>query len=354
MRLAVLGAGAVGPAAAALAVSRGHAAVLWSPSGAGTAGLAGTMHAEGQLDGAFPVGVAASLDEAFRGADAALLAVPAYAYAGVLPRIAATLPSGLPLLVTPAASLAPIVLDVLAARRGAAKRRAPVGAMGTTPVGARRLAPNRVRVAMIRSAIEMAAVPAGAAPEMARLARELFGMSFPLSPDALHVSFVNANPIVHGVLALTNVTRMERGEDWPQYAMMTPFACNLMTALAEERNAVAAAYGHALGGLDTHFHRANGVPMGRLHEMTAAIAAVRSDLGGPRTTEIRYVTEDVPFGLAYYAAVAAPKGVATPVTDSTIRLLEVLWGRDLRTNPLFDALDLAGLPRLLAEGDGRG
>jgi opine dehydrogenase len=354
MRLAVLGAGAVGPASAVLAMSRGHSAIVWSPSGAGTAGMERGLTAEGAIGGRFAVEVAATPEEAFRGADAALVAVPAYAFATVLPRIAEALPPELPVLIAPAASLAPVVLDAMVARRGAPRRRAPVGAMGTTPVGARRLAPDRVRVAMVRSAIDMAAVPAEAAPQMAALAAELFGMEFPTSPDALHVSFVNGNPIIHGVLALTNVTRMERGEDWAQYPMMTPFACNLMLALAEERAAVAAAYGHELDGLDLHLHRANGVPVGPLHEMAAAIAADRADIRGPKTTDSRYVTEDIPYGLAYYTAVGAPRGVQTAVTDSTVRVLETLWGRDLRANPLLDELELAALPALLQGGVGRG
>lgn len=68
MRLAILGAGAIGPACATLAVSRGHAAVLWSPSGAGTRGLDGSLRAEGALEGRFAVAVAAGLEEAFAGA----------------------------------------------------------------------------------------------------------------------------------------------------------------------------------------------------------------------------------------------------------------------------------------------
>ncbi|MGG5810820.1 NAD/NADP octopine/nopaline dehydrogenase family protein [Falsiroseomonas sp. CW058] len=353
MRLAVLGAGAIGPAAAVLAMSRGHRAVVWSPSGAGIAGLEDGIEAEGLIEGHFPLAATASLGDAFRGADAALLAVPAHAFAAVLPRIAAALPPGLPLLVAPAASLAPVVLDVLMARRGAPARRAPVGAMATTPGGARRTAPGRVRVAMLRSAVEMAAVPAAAAPEMAALARALFGMDVPLSPDALHASLLNLNPIAHAALALTNVTRMERAEDWPQYAMMTPFACNLMLAMEGERADLAAAHGHVLEGIATALHRANGVPIAPLHEMTARIAAARPEVRGPRTTESRYVIEDVPFGLSYYLALATARGVAMPVTDGVVRTLEALWGRDLRRNPMLDALDLRDLPRLLAEGAGR-
>jgi opine dehydrogenase len=352
MRLAVLGAGAIGPAAAVLAVSRGHSAALWSPSGAGTFGLRGAIEAEGLLAGRFALDATADLEEAFRGADAALLAVPAYAYEHVLPRIAAALPADLPLLVSPAASLAPVVLDSLVAKRGV-RRRAPIGALATTPGGARRLAPGRVRVAMLRQAVEVAAVPAAAAPAMAALARDLFGFDAPPSPDALHVSLLNLNPIAHAVLALTNVTRMERGEEWPQYAIMTPFACNLMLAMEQERAALAAAYGHRLESIATFLARANHVEVAPLAEMTAAIAAKRPEVLGPKTTDSRYVTEDVPFGLAYYLAIAAPKGIAMPVTDGMVRLLETLWGRDLRANPMLDGLDLADLPRLLREGVGR-
>lgn len=352
MRLAVLGAGAIGPAAAVLAVSRGHSAVIWSPSGAGIAGLHGTLHAEGVIAGRFDVAATTDLAEAFDGADAALLAVPAYAYAAVLPRIAAALPPALPVLVAPAASLAPVVLDALVARRGIADR-APIGALATTPGGARRLGPDRVRVAMLRKAVEVAAIPAAAAPRMAALATDLFGFDAPVSPDALHVSLLNVNPIAHGVLALTNVTRIERAEDWPQYAAMTPFACNLMLALEAERDALAAAYGHRLESIATVLARANPVPPGPLAAMTAAIAAKRPEVLGPRTTATRYVTEDVPFGLAYYLAIAAPASIAMPATDGMVRMLELLWGRDLRANPMLAEIDLAELPRLLRDGVGR-
>lgn len=354
MRLAVLGAGAVGPASAVLAVRRGHQAVIWSPSGAGTQGIDGHLDAEGVVEGRFPVAVAATLQEAFARADAALLAVPAYAFASVLPRIAEALPAGLPVLIAPAASLAPLVLDALVAARGAPADRAPIGAMGTTPCGARRLGPDRVRVAMVRGALDMAAVPARAAPEMAALAQDLFGNDYPTSPDAFHVSLVNGNPIAHAALALTNVTRIEHAEEWSQYAAMTPAVCRLMEDLDAERGALAAAFGTRTDSMRAHFHRANGVPMGPLAEMTAQIAAGRGNVLGPKTIETRYVTEDVPFGLAYYLRVGAARGVAMPVTEAVVTALESLWGRGLRDNPLLDAIDLARLPALLREGVGRG
>ena len=354
MRLAVLGAGAIGPAAAVLAISRGHEAVLWSPSGAGIAGLDGTMTAEGLIAGDFPLPSTTSLEEAFRGADAAFLAVPAYAFPSVLPRIAAALPRDLPLLIAPAASPSPVVLDALVAARGGDAGRAPIGAMATTPGGARRLGPARVKVAMLRSSVEMAAIPASAAPQMAALAETLFGLSCPVSADALHVALLNLNPIAHGVMALTNVTRMEHAEDWSQYAMMTPAACRLMEAMAAERAALAAAYGHTLPSLAGVLARSNKVAELSLADTAATIAVKRPDVLGPKTLDTRYVTEDAPYGLAFYLAAAAPKAVAMPVTEAALRMLEVLWGQDLRRNPLLDGVDLSALPAMLEKGVGRG
>jgi opine dehydrogenase len=341
MRVAILGAGAIGPGCAALAASRGHDAVLWSPSGAGTAGIAGTLQAEGMLQGRFPVTVAAGLAQAFAGAEVALLTVPAYALAALLPRIAAAIPRDLPLLIAPAASLAPLAFARL---RGPG---APIGAMATTPITGRRTAPDRVRIAAIRASAEMGALPGPAAPQMAALAESLFGNRWPGVADALAAAFINTNPIAHAALALANVTRIEQRETWGQYGLMTPAVCRLMEALCAERDALAARFGHHPPSLVEALHRTNGIPRGRLHDMTRAIEAGRGMIAGPTDMATRYVTEDVPYGLAFYLALAAAIGQPMPVTTATVAVIETLWGQGLRDNPLLQGIDLADLPAAL-------
>ncbi|MBR0656752.1 NAD/NADP octopine/nopaline dehydrogenase family protein [Plastoroseomonas arctica] len=347
MRIAVLGAGAVGPAAAALAASRGHAVTLWSPSGRGTAGLADSIIAEGALDGRFPLRIARDLADALAGAEAALLAVPAYAFPALLPLIAERLAQ--PLLITPAASLAPLALAAMLESRGRAAP--PIGAMSTTPVTARRLAPDRVRILGIRAAVDMAAVPETAAPTMGTLATALFGHASPLGGSVVQAAIGNANPIIHAALALTNTTRIEAAEHWPQYGMLTPATCRLMLAMAAERATLACALGVAVPSLEQSLHRATGVPHGPLHAMAAAIAQGGAEVPGPTDPASRYITEDVPYGLAVALWLAARQGVAMPVTDAVVTALEALWGRDLRANPLLEGLRLgadgsAGAARL--------
>jgi len=351
MRLAVLGAGAVGPGAAALAASRGHEVALWSPSGRGTSGLGGHLHAEGALTGRFPLHVATGLAEALAGADAALLAVPAHAYPAVLPEVALALPRGVPLILSPAGSLAPLALDLARAGLGP---RAPVGGLATTPVTARRLGPDRVRVAKIRRAVDAAAVPARSGPEIAALAEALFGIACPVAPDVLPLALANANPIIHAALALANVTRIERAEAWPQYGLMTDAACRLMERLEAERATLAAVLGVAVVPLATSLARANAIPEAPIARMAEAIAASRAAVQGPTDMATRYVIEDVPFGLVVYLRLAARAGVAMPLTEATVAVLEALWGRDLRANPLLDMLDAADVPALLRDGAGRG
>ncbi|MCX7371504.1 MAG: NAD/NADP octopine/nopaline dehydrogenase family protein, partial [Alphaproteobacteria bacterium] len=279
---------------------------------------------------------------------AAILCVPAYGLDALLPRIATAIPPAMPLLISPAASLAPMVFEALMARHG--PRRAPVGALATTPLGGRRIGADRVRVAMLRSAVDMAAVPAAAAPEMAALAHALFGNDFPVARDALAVALTGSNPIIHGVLALTNLTRIEQREAWPQYAMMTEAACRMMTAMDAERAALAARFGLVVTDLPTALSRANRIPLAPMHEMAATIAAGRGAVLGPTDLGNRYIMEDVPFGLA---ALAEPRGVAMPVTAACVVALEAALGVPLRDNPLTARLDLSALDDALLHGSNR-
>ncbi len=334
MRLAVLGAGAVGPASAALAAARGHEVALWSPSGRGTAGMVGAITAEGALEGLYPLRIAGNLADALTGAEAVLLAVPAYAFADLLPPIADHLTQ--PLLIAPAASLAPLALRAMLAERGRAAP--PIGAMSTTPLTARRLGPDRVRILGIRAAVDMAALPEDAAPAMAALATALFGHASPTGGSVVQAAIGNANPIIHAALALTNTTRIECAEAWPQYGMMTPATCRLMLAMAAERAALAATLGVAVPSLEQSLHRATGVPLGPLHAMAQAIARGAGAVPGPTDPNTRYITEDVPYGLAVALWLARRRDVAMPVTDAVVTALETLWGRDLRANPLLEGL----------------
>ncbi len=347
MRLAVLGAGAVGTAAAALAVSRGHDVALWSPRGGGTHGIGGALEVEGALAGSARVDVAVDAARALAGADAALISVPPHALGPVLRRVAPMLEDGVPVLLAPSHSLAPLLLDRLLASIG---RRVPIAAMAMPPVVAVRLAPERVRIVALRDCVPVAALPAAAAPRMAELCAGLFGVPFLPLPDVLGAALSNHEAVLQAALALGNATRIEAAEAWDALAQMTPAVCHLAERLDAERVALAEAYGHAVPGLPTALHAAFGVAEAPLAAMMRALAAEQGPSPGPRGLDAAHLAEAVTYGLSLWQRLADAQGLAMPLTAATITVLEALWGAVLSGDDLLEGLQMEHLPALLRDG----
>ena len=64
----------------------------------------------------------------------------------------------------------------------------------------------------------------------------------------------------------------------------------------------------------------------------------------PGTFQDRYLTEDIPYGLAVLEELGQKTGVSTPITTAIINLAEILVGSDLRVNRR--SLEKLGLAQL--------
>ena len=183
----------------------------------------------------------AALDDPqrLRAADVVILALPAPAYAKVIPVVARHLRSAQTAIVSGALSLAPLWLAELAASHGARPR---VAAFGTTAATARTRAEG-VAIMTVRERLAVAALPAVAGPEALATCQALFGDRFDLAESVLAVTLTNINPVAHAAMALANFTRIERGEAWPQYHYLTPAVARLVEAMDAERLQLAAAFG---------------------------------------------------------------------------------------------------------------
>lgn len=323
MRLTVIGDGAVARACAAIAASRGHAVTQWSRSF--TAARDVVLHAEGALAGDFPLRHEAIAAKAVAGADVVAIITAANGHRTVMQAIAAYLPAGVPVLITPAMSLSPCVLEKLTDGRN------PVGALGTTPATARTDGPG-VRVLTIRDRVGIAGCR--------DVAEKLWGERYDDAPDLIAAALSNINPIAHLAIALCNVTRIEHREAWPQYLHMTDAVCRLIEGLDRERLALAAAYGTSVPTAEAHFARSYATTAKNLAGIAAEIHKRRGGPPGPTDMSTRFVTEDVPFGLVFYQWLARPKGLAMPITDAAVVLASTVWGMDFaRQNDLLALLD---------------
>jgi opine dehydrogenase len=355
MKVAIVGAGAVARAYAALLARAAHAAALWSPSGAGTRDLRATSerlaawpHARavtltysGVVEGTATVAALASPAD-LGAADVVMVALPATAYADVLPVVAPHLRSGQIVLMTGALSLAPLWLAELAATHGSA----PVVAASGTTVATARKRDDGVAIMTIRTRLGVAARPASDTQRVLKSVTVLFGDRFDAADSVLAVTLTNINPVAHAALALVNFTRIERGEAWPQYHYLTPAVARLIETMDAERRAIAAAFGVHVTTIEEHFQRSFDVPQATLAEIAAELHRRRGGPPGPTSPDTRFVLEDVPYGLVFNAALARVAGVAVPVTEAVVTALSTLYGLDFRSaNPLIDALDLRASTR---------
>jgi opine dehydrogenase len=353
LAVAILGAGGIGRAMAALLHRRGHHPLIWSPSGRGTEGLRhADLQAEGALVERFPLPVAEGLAQALAQASIVLIALPANGHRRVMDAALPHLTAGHTVIVSAQLSLGAAYLAQELQARGIA---ATVAAWGTTLAMGRAVGPAGVQIGGLRGALEMAVLPAAAAQDTLALCQALFGDCFRLVPRLLSIALGNLNPPVHLANVLCNLTRVERGEPWANYHGITPAVSRLIEALDAERLALAAAHGLTPPPITAHFARSFDLPADLpLAEMAARVHARRGGPPGPTSLETRYITEDVPFGIAEILFLAARRGLALPLHQAGLTLMDALCGRDFAAeNDLLPALTPGTLEQLEQADFGR-
>lgn len=341
VRVGIVGAGSIAFGTAALLAGNGHDPMLWSPSGAGTAALAdgAALTAEGAIEARLTPRVAGSARQLAAENDCLLIALPAYGHKSVMDALAPHIRDGQHVIVSSHASLGAIYLCRRLAAHGVT---APVTAWGTTAVTGRRQSPTLVRVNTVRKLIDLCTVPDDRSDEALALCRRLFGDRFQPRDGLLAISLSNLNPQNHMGIALGNMTRMERGEDWSQGQNVTPNVGRLLEALDAERLAIAGALGLKVRTIFEHFHLSFHVPVASISEMNQQMHAEGNGGTGPATADSRYVTEDVPYGLAPTAALGRMVDRPALLHEAGIRIFSAMYGRDFEAeNALLDAIDLS-------------
>lgn len=343
MRVAIIGSGGIGRGYAAYLTTQGHEPVLLSPSGAAQTDFAGEapLAVTGKIEASLPLVVAAGWAEALAGADAVIVAVQANGFRAVFEAMAPHLVTGQSVIISAHCSFAALHLHRLLARRGL---DLPIACWATTALTARKSGPRSVHISGIRAKLDVATLPARHAQAGLAVCRASFGERFEVRDDVLAIMLSNLNPPAHVANMLGNLTRAERGEDWPNYGSITQGVGRIVDAMDVERLALARAFGLSVRSVQDHYVHSFGVAPGPVGEMAAAVYKNRPELLGPKTLDTRFITEDVPFGLAPLEVLGAIAGVALPLHQAGIALFDAICARDFRAeNDLLPALDLGRL-----------
>lgn len=338
MRVAILGAGGVALATAAMLDQAGHQAVVWSPSGASIGELATSdLVTTGVIEHRLRVAFAPTAAEAVKGADVIIVALLANGHRKVFDAALPHIEPGQTIIVSAQLSMGALYLAQHLERRDV---DATVIAFATTVLMGRRSGPDTVAVGGVRNLLEIAVLPAHRAEEGLTTCRVLFGDRFRLAAGLTAIALSNLNPPIHMASALCNFTRIEKAEYWANYDAITPSVARFIEALDAERLAVAAAHGVSVRSVEDHYRLTFGFAEGMsVAEMAAAVHEKRKGPPGPTSLETRFVTEDVPFGIVQVIGLAREKGVPVPLHEAGVAIFCALYGRDFPAeNDLLPAI----------------
>lgn len=354
MRVAIIGSGGIGRGYAAYLTTQGHEPVIWSPSGAALADFAGdaSLSVTGKLETTLPLRVAPDAASAVNGTEAVILAVQANGFKTVIDAIAPHLVPGQTVIISAHCSFAALYFHRLLTTRGL---DLPIATWATTALTARKSGPRSVHISGIRAKLDVATLPVRLAEAGLATCRALFGDRFEPRDDVLAIMLSNLNPPAHVANMLGNLTRAEKGEDWPNYGSITEGVGRIVDAMDVERLELARAFGLSVRSVQDHYVHSFGVTPGPVGEMAAAVYKNRPELLGPKTLDTRFITEDVPFGLAPLEALGEVTGVKLPLHEAGIALFDAICARDFRAeNDLLPALDLGKLSAAQLHNELRG
>ena len=156
-------------------------------------------------------------------------------------------------------------------------------------------------------------------------------LKFAASP--LEPGLNEINIVVHAVVTLLNVGRIERGEPWLFYRTgLTPSIARVIEAIHAERVELENALGpkpRRLSDMLHEFYGDQGMarPEDGLYEQLRTFEPFAA-VGGPLSLNHRFLSEDLRYGLVPMVWLGRQKGVPMPMTRAVVRLASAFTGHD--------------------------
>jgi opine dehydrogenase len=363
-KIAILGAGNGGCAAAADLTLRGFQVRLFSRSESTIAALAKRGEIElvenGERNFAAPYFMSPHLPPVVQGTDLLVVATPAVGHEYLAQSLAKYLVDGQRILLNPGHTGGSLHFAYLLRELGC-KADLQLCETVTLTYICRMPEPGKVEVYRRTTNLRCAAFPAKHTSSLVKEIQTIFPNVIPAA-HVLETGFSNINAIMHPAGMLGNTGWIEKsGGDFLWYAEgITPAIGRWIDAVDAERLAIVRALGleplrfvdiFYKAGLTSEAGRDSGSAYHAIHE-SAPNATIKS----PPSLDHRYIREDIGYGLVPMAEIGKLVGVETPIMDALIILASTALGVDFRAEGLTRAkMGLAGmtpesLPAILENG----
>jgi opine dehydrogenase len=348
-RVAVLGAGNGGCAIAADLARHGVQVTISDlPEFAAALeplALRGGLRLTGVLgDHDVTVSVCRDVGEAVSTATLVIVAVPAFGHAAFARAVTPHLPTDAVVVLTPGATGGALEWTRCAAD-GGSDRRTVVAETLSLPYACRKVDPTTVHVSGAKRSLPLAAFPGRLTAAVVDRLNTLLPGGFRPAANVLETSLNNLNAIAHPVATLLNAGWIEfsRGDFGFYSEGVTRSVALAMDAADDERLSVVEALGLERVPASEWDRRLYGLAGDTTYEINQGSAVHRS-FRAPASLETRYLTEDIPFGLAPIASIGHELGVPTPTIDLFVSLARLLVGERISTSARSAAsLGLGGL-----------
>ncbi|MGE5218865.1 MAG: NAD/NADP octopine/nopaline dehydrogenase family protein [Chloroflexota bacterium] len=363
-KIAVLGAGNGGCAAAADLTLRGYEVRLFSRSESTIGQLAKRGEIEliegGNKKSAAPYFMSPHLPPVAQGVDLIIVAAPAVAHEYLAQNLAKCLADGQRILLNPGHTGGSLhfrnILRTLDCR-------ADVQLCETVTLTyiCRMPEPGKVEIYRRTSQLRCAAFPAKDTADVVKEIQAVFP-AIVAAENVLETGFSNINAIMHPAGMLGNAGWIEKtGGDFLWYREgITPVIGGWIDAVDDERLAIVRALGLMPFRFVDIFYQAGLTTVAGRDSGSAYRAIQESEpnrtIKSPPSLDHRYIREDVGYGLVPMAEVGKLMGIETPVMDALITLASAALGTDFRSEGLtLEKMGLAAvraedLPKVLQDG----
>ncbi len=333
MRVAILGAGNGGVAAAFDFAQHGHEVSLFGPSdhpaNIDAVAAAGGITSSGDLEGFMPVRYSGhDAGEALDGADLVVPVGPSYATEPLATAVRDHLRPGMAVAVCPTSSAGSIAFK-RAAGLDLADESILVGETSTLPYAVRVTRPGTVRVFLkLRAGLYVAALPRSGTDRLYEMLRGVYPAA-EKAESVFQTTLQNGNPVIHPAVTLLNAGLIERTHGGFLFYEegVTESVGRLIEAVDKERLAIADALGVRVLS-EPELGMAQGYMEERNYSTGYSTAPGFLGIGAQHQLDHRYLTEDVGYGLVFLADLARKLGVPTPTMDAVTAIASVVLARD--------------------------